>query len=219
MNRYPIVVSCVPVRRAVWTVGLVACALVSLVAPPDALAQQKLYRIVDADGRVTFTDRPPPQTSAGARVATPQIAAAPPTAALPADLAAVVNRYPVTLYVGPNCPGCEEGRNLLKQRGVPFNERTVNTARDGVELQRLTAGATLPTLMIGRQPLLGFRSSEWIGYLDAAGYPATSRLPANYNFPAAAPLAQPEREAAAAAPAPTPVATPAIPSGAGGIRF
>lgn len=205
--------------RASWTCVLAGVLALALASTADA--QQRLYKIVGPDGQVTYTDRPPP-VPAGARATQPVIAAAPPTAALPADLAAVVNRYPVTLHTGPNCGApCADGRKLLRDRGVPFNERTVTTARDVAELDRVAGGTALPVLVVGRLPLVGYRQSEWIGYLDAAGYPATSRLPANYSYPAATPLTQPVAAAAqAAAPAPAAAPVPAPPQpGAGGIRF
>jgi hypothetical protein len=203
-------------------VGVLAGVVAGLLAghSSTADAQQRLYKIVGPDGQVTYTDRPPP-VPPGARVAQPVVAAAPPTATLPADLAAVVTRYPVTLHTGPNCAApCTEGRNLLRERGVPFQERTVSTVRDVAELERVAGATSLPVLVVGRLPLVGFRQSEWVGYLDAAGYPATSRLPANYSPPAPIPLTPPVAAAVpAAAPPPAPAAAAPTQPGAGGIRF
>jgi hypothetical protein len=56
----------------------------------------------------------------------------------------------------------------------------------------------LPVLTIGSQQLKGYQSNDWQGYLDAAGYPKTSALPASYRNPASTPLTTP-------APAPKPV--------------
>jgi hypothetical protein len=200
--------------------GLAAALALLLGVASVAEAQQRLYRVVGPNGEVTFTDRPPP-VPAAARADPPRLSNAPPTSGLPADLAAVVNRFPITLHTSPTCGApCDEGRAFLRRRGVPHNERLVITARDGEELQRLSGAATLPMLMVGRQPLVGFRLTEWAGYVDAAGYPATSQLPASYRFAAAAPLTRPVVEAPAVErPAvPPPAAAPPGP-GAGGIRF
>lgn len=201
-----------------------ACALCvagpMLLAPALVEAQtsaKPMYRIVGPDGQVTFTDRPPPTVDA-ARAAVALPAAAAPTANLPTELATAVNRFPVTLYIGASCPAvCTEARALLRERGIPHVVRTVTTGRDATELQRLTGAGTLPALTVGRQPMSGFRRSEWVGYLDAAGYPSTSRLPSGYRMPDPAPLApEPVREAAAPA---EPALPPPTPSGPGGIRF
>ena len=207
--------------RAIWTPVLLAAAgvfLGSVSAPVQAQATAKpMYRIVGPDGQVTFTDRPPPSADT-ARVLTPLPAAAAPTANLPAELATAVNRFPVTLFMGATCTAaCVDARALLRERGIPHVVRTVTTPRDTAELQRLTGAALLPSLTVGRQPLPGFRRSEWVGYLDAAGYPATSRLPSGYRAPEPAPLS-PEPAPAASAPE-APTLPQPIPSGPGGIRF
>ena len=73
--------------------------------------------------------------------------------------------------------------------------------------------------------LRGFAGEVWSSYLDAAGYPRESQLPASYHYPAATPLIQQQAQTTAradatpAAPA-TPVApSPTPPSTPGGIKF
>jgi hypothetical protein len=46
----------------------------------------------------------------------------------------------------------------------------------------------LPFVSIGGQQIKGYSDSEWNQFLDAAGYPAKSVLPATYRNPAATPL-------------------------------
>jgi glutaredoxin len=193
---------------------LVGVALALAVGAVDA--QQRLYRIVEPDGRVTFTDRPPASASS-ARVAPPNVPAAPPIAGLPTELAAIVGRFPVMLLTGPDCEPCSDGRALLRERGIPYTERLVTTPRDQAELRRLSGGVALPALLVGRQPVSGLRASDWQAWLDAAGYPPRSQLPASWRASTPAPLAPPLPEAAATA-TPAPVAPPAQP-GPGGIRF
>jgi glutaredoxin len=195
---------------------LAAGALVGLTTGP-ADAQQRLYRIVEPDGRITFTDRPPP-TSAGTRAATPIVSTTPPTGGLPADLAAIVGRFPVMLLTGPDCAPCADGRALLRSRGVPYTERLVTTPRDQAELKRLSGGASLPALLVGRQPVSGLNASDWQAWLDAAGYPTRSQLPAGWRAPAPAPLAPPQAESASTTPAAA-APLPATQPGPGGIRF
>lgn len=204
--------------------GLIALACVAGTA---AFAQQ-VYRQVDANGKVTYSDQPP-----SARTAQPvqgagggAVNSLPTDTALPYELRQVAQRYPVTLYTGNECQPCDAGRSLLSTRGVPFTEKTVQTAQDGEALQRQSGKTSLPQVSIGSQQLVGFQDSEWTRYLDAAGYPASSRLPAGYKNAPATPLvaqvkAAPPAAAAAAAP---PSAPPPPPSGPtadnpAGIRF
>ena len=133
---------------------------------------------------------------------------------LPYELRQVVQRYPVTLYTRDDCQPCDAGRSLLTTRGVPFAERTVKTNQDNEALQRLTGQNSLPLLTIGSQQVKGFLDSEWTQYLDAAGYPSSSRLPSGYRVPPATPLVAQVPAAPAAAPARPAPAQPAVPPAA-----
>lgn len=181
---------------------------------PLAQAQQ-VYRIVGPDGKVTFSDKPPP-AAAGAKVsaATPGGGGSAPTG-LPFELRQVASKYPVTLYSGENCGPCGAARAMLTNRGVPFSERTVSSNEDIKALQRLSGDTSLPFATIGSQQLKGFSDVEWTQFLNAAGYPATSVLPASYRPPAATPLvavtAPPAANNGAARSAAAPAAAPTAP--------
>lgn len=200
-----------------------------LLAVSAGVQAQQVYRIVGPDGRVTFSDRPAVSTldAAAAGSAAPVQAALPApavdTAALPYELRQVAQRYPVTLYTTDNCGPCSEGRGLLRGRGIPFVEKTVTTQADSDALSRISGSTSLPYATVGAQALQGYSSVEWSQYLDLAGYPKQSQLPANYRAPAASPLvAQTQPKAQAPAPArpaqrPQAPATPA--ANPSGIQF
>ena len=120
----------------------------------------------------------------------------------PSNCAQVVNRYPVTLYTGADCGPCGAGRAMLIGRGVPFTEKTVTSNEDIEALQAPErAQPRCRSLTIGGQQLKGFSEVEWSQFLDAAGYPKTSQLPASYRQPPATPLVavqQPQAPARAA---------------------
>lgn len=150
---------------------------------------QQVYRIVGPDGKVTFSDQPPPAASnAKVTAAGADGNRGVATASLPFELRKVVGQYPVTLYTGENCSPCVMARAMLSARGVPFAEKTVSTNQDTQALQRLSGESSLPFLTIGSQQLKGFSDSEWNQFLDAAGYPKTSMLPSGYRQAAATPL-------------------------------
>jgi len=188
------------------------------VAPVHAL-----YKVVGPDGRVTYTDRLPSSAEGRASPLGERPAAAAAEAPLPLELRQVVARYPVTLYTTTQCDPCDAARTLLRQRGVPHTERQVISSEDGDALQRLSGGRDAPTLTIGAQALRGLAADTWNGYLDSAGYPRESRLPAGYQFPAATPLTE-RREVAPARPAAPPAqvpaaAAPAAPAETSPIKF
>ncbi len=213
-----------------------ACALAVTLAMWPAWAQ---YKVVQPDGRVVYTDRPPADGSskvtnvspsktapAGARPPAAGAAATAQLAGLPAELRAAVQRYPVTLYTTPECPPCDNGRRLLQQRGIPYTERRVVSEDDALALERLLGARTLPSLAIGAQPLRGFAEADWANFLDAAGYPRESRLPKGWKAADATPLVERVLAPAAAAAAPLPaqpapraaVPEPAAPT-PGSVRF
>lgn len=207
--------------RAATAVLLLAAGVFAPTAPAWAL-----YKVVGPDGKVTYTDRPPtdaqtrtePVSSSGSVVG---------GTVLPFAIRQVVQRFPVTLYTGNNCQPCDAGRALLMTRGVPFIERTVNTPEDVQALRRIEQTDGLPLLRVGGQQIPGFAASEWNSYLDAAGYPRQSVLPASFKQPPGTPLA-PRGAPAVATPAPSaapaPAATvppraPAAGSGPSNFRF
>jgi glutaredoxin len=207
-------------------VALSAVFMAVIATFSSQISAQQLYRIVGPDGRVTFSDQPPPP-SANAKVTTGRggsFAESAGGAALPFELRNVVQRFPVTLYTSKDCGPCDAGRNMLRNRGIPFAERTVEGNDDLEALKRLAGDTTLPLATVGSQQMKGFSDAEWTQYLDAAGYPKTSQLPAGFRNPAPAPLvaraapAPAPAAAAAPAPAPAPAAAPA-PSNPAGIRF
>ncbi|MBJ2156726.1 glutaredoxin family protein [Variovorax sp. IB41] len=205
---------------------LTGLALLLLAA--GAMAQP-IYRNVDKNGKVTFSDRAPAASTEPA--APPQGASSPAnTAGLPYELRQVAQRYPVTLYTSEDCAPCSAARTLLTTRGIPFDERTVKSNEEIEALQRLSSQSSLPLLTIGTQQLKGYGDTEWSQYLDAAGYPKSNSLPAGYRNAPARPLVAAQQAAPApraAAPAAQPAQTappPAAPSdpGAGnpaGIKF
>ncbi|MEI7464406.1 MAG: DUF4124 domain-containing protein [Burkholderiales bacterium] len=170
-----------------WAKALACAACLASLASPS-LAQQ--YKVVGSDGRVTYTDRPP--LASGDRLSRLKISgpATVAPAALPVDVREAVQRYPVTLYGSDNCAPCDAGRQFLQQRGIPYVEKSVITADDGAMLLRLTGGSDLPAITIGSQVVRGWSSEGWASYLDAAGYPRESKLPAGFQFARATPLTE-----------------------------
>ena len=181
--------------------SLIGVAALTMLASANA---QTVYRIVGPDGKITFSDQPPVQANAKLSPVVPLGGGGGNSGAgLPFELRQVVGKYPVTLYTGANCGPCGAGRAYLSSRGVPFTERTVTSVEDAEALKRLAGDNSIPVLTVGGQQIKGYSDSEWGQFLDAAGYPARSALPASYRNPEAAPLVAVQRQApVAATPAP-----------------
>ena len=159
-----------------------------VVAAVACLAQAQQYKVVGPDGKTTYTDRPP-ATSVGKVSTITTSGGNSSEVSLPLELRQAATRYPVTLYVTiEDCAPCAAARQLLRQRGIPYAEKQVQSAEDNLALERLSGGRDAPTLGIGAQVLRGLAPEVWNSYLDAAGYPRDSRLPANYQYPPATPI-------------------------------
>lgn len=172
---------------------LVGCAAMLLAAGSSLVQAQTVYRIVGPDGKVSFSDQPPPSAKGANAPATSSSAAGSDSftsGRLPFELAKVARQFPVVLYSGKDCAPCNSGRNLLVNRGIPFSEKTVENNESIDALKQLSGQSSLPLLSIGSQQLKGFSDTNWSQYLSAAGYPEKSALPSSYKRPGAAPLAE-----------------------------
>ena len=166
----------------------IASALLACTA--GTVAAQQLYRVVGPDGKVTFTDRAPSADTPAKTVSS--IAGGGSTGAnmagLPIEVKQVVGKYPLTLYTSKDCGGCDSARSYLKTRGVPYTEKTITSNDEIMALQKMNGDGSVPFATLGRQYLKGFNENDWGAYLDAAGYPQSSQLPASYRQAGGTPL-------------------------------
>jgi glutaredoxin len=187
-------------------------------------AQAELYKWVGPDGKVTYSDTPPPKTATQVQKKSLDGGAGG-NVNLPYELAEAARNNPVTLYTTSKCAPCDDGRALLKTRGIPFSEKTVNSKDDMDRLQRAGGSSQLPVLIIGSNQRSGFEPGAWGSALSAAGYPESSRLPKNYQQPQPEPAAPvkpvAEKKAAPAESAAKPETSPASasPTAPPGFRF
>ncbi len=150
---------------------LIAAVLLA-VALAGAQAQQ-MYRWVDKDGKVHYTQQPPP---ADARNVQRRTAASGATNAsgLPYATQLAAKNYPITLYTSADCgQACKDARASLEKRGIPYEEVVVGDQNAIENLKRLTGKTQVPVLRVGTQIESGFEPVGWKAALDAAGYPAS----------------------------------------------
>jgi glutaredoxin len=183
--------------RANW-VSAIALGAAALVAASSGA--QQLYRWVDKDGKVTYSQNPPPRDAGAKSVQQRRITSGGPaddTAQMPFAVRQAVTNFPVTLYTAPECAGCNEAKALLNKRGVPFREVTVSdeASRDG--LKKSTGDTRVPAMLVGRAVEKGFEESSYNSALDNAGYPRTSLFTGK---PPALPGPKPAAKPAAPAP-------------------
>ncbi len=177
------------------------CAIAALLSAGSAHAQ--LYKWVGPDGKITYSDAPPPTTAA--RVETKSLTIGDVNASdFPYEVAEAMKSYPVTLYTSKDCPPCDDGRRLLTERGIPFTEKTVQSSEDIAQFKKAGGDGQLPLLAVGKYRERGFESAAWHNALNTAGYPEKSKLPRSYRNPpaqAAAPTPVVVEKSASAEPA------------------
>jgi glutaredoxin len=186
----------------------------------SALPAHALFKVVGPDGKITYSDRPPPGDTRAVQVNRDGSIAAN-DATLPFALRQVMAKFPVTLYTASKCDACDMGRALLQRRGIPFAERTAMTNEDKEVWEKITGSQEAPVMKIGAQVMRGFNASTWEETLDVAGYSRQSQLPPNYKAAAAQPLVEPNQtKPPVTAPEATPSVAPTDPrSNPSGIRF
>jgi glutaredoxin len=165
--------------------------LVLLLCAAGAGAQ--VYKWTDARGVVSFSDQPPP-SNAG-KVERKSVGAAT-KAGLPYGLAQAAKTSPVVLYTTAPCEACDQGRALLRERGIPFAEKTVQSNEDQQTLKDAGSDGQLPLLLVGNSRHIGFETGIWNAALTDAAYPLQRQLPAGWQGPdvvSAAPPAPPSR--------------------------
>ncbi|HJW57033.1 MAG TPA: glutaredoxin family protein [Burkholderiaceae bacterium] len=153
-----------------------------------ASAQAELYKWVAPDGKVTYSDMPPPLSAARVEQK-PMTNGSAADIPLPYELAEAAKNNPVVLYTTTKCAPCDEGRTLLNVRGIPFTEKTIASPEDMAQLHQAGGDSQLPFLAVGRNTQQGFQSNAWNALLTAAAYPDSSKLPGNYRNPPPEPAA------------------------------
>ena len=137
---------------------------------------QALYRWVDQDGRVQYSDMPPPANAKNTqqkRLGDNLIE----QDKLPYALKIAAQNNPVTLYTSDCGSACDQARALLNKRGIPYAERNPEKDADAAKaLGALIGALQVPTLVVGDSNLKGFLESGWNRALDNAGYPRSNPL-------------------------------------------
>jgi hypothetical protein len=152
--------------------SLTAFALLLLLSGLAAAQVQQVYRYIDLDGRVVYSDKPPPPTAKdpqAKRIGANSIE----TSDLSYATAQAQERYPVTLYSFSCGVVCDTAQGVLNKRGVPHTVIDVSVGDGAERLKRLSGGLDAPTIQVGDQYATGFNEGKWQAMLNDAGYPKT----------------------------------------------
>ena len=170
--------------------------MVLLLVAPTVWAQQ--YRWVDENGRVHYTDTPPPASAKNAQKKNLKGSELGQQESY--EMMQATRNAPVTLYTFTECHApCQMARDVLNKRGVPFREKQVSSQQMLDELQKVSGGLSVPVLVVGAQVEKNASPDAFNQALDNAGYPRAG-------------VAKPRNQQAPAVPKPASQAEPSAPS-------
>ena len=155
--------------------------LLAMLVSSIAWAQQ--YRWVDENGRVHYTDTPPPPSAKNAQKKNLKGSELGQQESF--EMMEATRKAPVTLYTFTECQApCQMARDVLNKRGVPFREKQVSSQQMLDELQKVSGGTNVPVLVVGGQVEKTASPDAFNQALDIAGYPrAGVAKPRNQQAP------------------------------------
>jgi hypothetical protein len=158
---------------------LAACATTHL--PASA----QMYKWTDAQGTVHYTDTPPPAQKAS-QIKAPSAGASGQNCKAPCPTNWRAPSRPARSRCTPPrnrpAPAATRAALLLRARGVPYTEKTVNTDEDKEQLRKLAGKLELPLLVVGSRKVAGFQDAAWQDALSSAAYPRSAQLPPGYQY-------------------------------------
>jgi glutaredoxin len=118
-------------------------------------ASAGVYKWTDAQGRVQYSDSPPPAAKAT------QLRLQ--TYTGPVEVSrAVGTDSGVTIYTTEWCGVCQRAKAFFKQNGVPFREWDVEkTAYGAIKFKQL-GGSGVPVITVGAEKMMGFDAGRFM---------------------------------------------------------
>jgi glutaredoxin len=143
---------------------LALCALLAGI-PADA---QPIYRWVDGNGRVQYTDKPPPGVQA--RPVADRINSYSGTPTVSGSASAGATRPDIKMYSTEWCGYCQKAREYMARNRIRYTELDVEKSPAAkAEYQRL-GGRGVPVILVGTQRMNGYSEERFAQMLKAAGY-------------------------------------------------
>src|SRR5262245_51547654 len=157
-----------PMRFATQLVILFLCA-VSASAPHGA---QTLYKSVDSDGRVVYSDRPPAEGRIEKTITFENL----PSSPLPTSTTAYIDQLRsagplappaatattgVVLYSAAWCGFCKRAKAYLAAKGISYREFDIDSKEGLAAYARAGGGKGVPLLIAGGRRVQGFTPTAY----------------------------------------------------------
>lgn len=125
----------------------------------------KMYKWVDADGKISYQDKPPPKS--GKLIETSELQSRT-TSANPGN--ANQDLAPVTAYTIADCSACDQLMTFLKKTGVPVVELSLQDREVQSRILSLSGKIAAPTLFIGDALIDDLSEAGLVTKLTGVGY-------------------------------------------------
>lgn len=156
-----------------------------LAAASAPLAASQLYQWKDAQGRTVYSDQAPPARSGNVQQKNFKGSFIEGGESYATKVAR--EKHPVILYTSACGAPCDQARQLLVKRGIPYSSKDLQASEEARnEVQKLTGRLNVPLLVVGSDKIEGFEDGRWQAALDRAGYPK-SALPGLQPAPTTTP--------------------------------
>jgi len=118
-------------------------------------ASAGVYKWTDAQGRIQYSDTPPPAAMATQLKLQSYTGPVQVGRAIGADSG-------VTLYTTEWCGVCKRAKAFLKQNGVPFREWDVEKTDYGSVKFKQLGGSGVPLITVGAEKMMGFDAGRFM---------------------------------------------------------
>jgi len=114
-----------------------------------------VYKWTDAQGRIQYSDTPPPTTKTTQLKLQTYTGPVQVSRAIGADSG-------VTIYTTEWCGVCKRAKAFLKQNGVPFREWDVEKTDYGSVKFKQLGGSGVPLITVGSEKMMGFDAGRFM---------------------------------------------------------
>jgi glutaredoxin len=118
-------------------------------------ASAGVYKWTDAQGRIQYSDTPPPAARATQLKLQSYSGPVQVSRAVGADSG-------VTIYTTEWCGVCKRAKAFLKQNGVPFREWDVEKTDYGSVKFKQLGGSGVPLITVGSEKMMGFDAGRFM---------------------------------------------------------
>lgn len=139
-------------------------------------ASAEIYKHVDANGKVTYSDQPPSNqpNAAKLKIRRTEVSsiAATHTLSKPGaeTTAAAITPAKVVMYSASWCGVCREAKSYLARLRIPYEDIDVDTESGSARFAQMGGGSGVPVIWVGKQKTVGFTPDRLAEMLRNGGH-------------------------------------------------